>query len=559
MKYTPDEGAKPFMYRVGMGEMPGFRGMDRDSDPGAIAPNRFHLLQNVRLEGPPASRRLICRGGQTKLSAVAITGTVKGLFEMGLDQGEEDLVSLGKLPDIMMLGNVLPGTGVDSTGATAGGTVDGQIGTQIGTVADFHIGYVINMDNGSKIVLTEHPGRVATNKRVTIHRILGTYSHPDDGGLDLVMEDLASIDGLIPAAEVTPFISHAIQFRDGIVFSTTDNNMSVWAWKPREELPRKDFITSGGFLTRDTRNERIDRRRKPEGIKRIYTGAGSPPPSGTDSSRIMIGATSEYLLLCRSAANTLSGQAPIWAGQVLFSPDPFPDQGHIATWTNVTVPATIIDSFSPLSVGLYGDKIYVGGSGKETGYTLLGTTADNAHVGWVLFSWTPGATSLAQIDSIAHSWSTGAGIHQYATVERAGYVSQAVVLEANNTTTLYLVGQREPPTTRTLSSRWSLSKYDGTTLTVLHHDFEFDPTNTGQITRDFIETFVKNGSLYLVFYGADGTLMVPVTGRYDIHESDGTDTTTFTVGGNFLSNPSLGQQIPDFDDLLPDLRRAVRT
>ena len=99
MKWTPTPDSKPFTYRVGMGDMPGFRGMDRDSDPA-----RFHLLQNVRLEGPPQSRRVICRGGQSKLHTAALSKTPRGNFEFGLDRGGDGGSSdISMRPDIVLL------------------------------------------------------------------------------------------------------------------------------------------------------------------------------------------------------------------------------------------------------------------------------------------------------------------------------------------------------------------------------------------------------------------------------------------------------------------------
>lgn len=74
----PEAGNRsPFRLRVGV-EVDTWRGVNKESDPGAIADSQFQSAINVRIL-PNGS--VICRGGQSKLFGNALGGCVTGIFD----------------------------------------------------------------------------------------------------------------------------------------------------------------------------------------------------------------------------------------------------------------------------------------------------------------------------------------------------------------------------------------------------------------------------------------------------------------------------------------------
>lgn len=76
-KKTLAPGFKRAEFRPGIAKFPGFQGIDRQSDPGAIAPNRFYQLQNVRIR----DGEIVSRGGLSKVRDSAENGCIVGLFD----------------------------------------------------------------------------------------------------------------------------------------------------------------------------------------------------------------------------------------------------------------------------------------------------------------------------------------------------------------------------------------------------------------------------------------------------------------------------------------------
>lgn len=68
--------------RTGVGGFPPLRGMDKESDPGAIPDNEFAEVVNMRIN---LDGILQSRGGQGKVYDVALTGKIEGIFEAGVD------------------------------------------------------------------------------------------------------------------------------------------------------------------------------------------------------------------------------------------------------------------------------------------------------------------------------------------------------------------------------------------------------------------------------------------------------------------------------------------
>lgn len=70
----------PYEARTGLGSFPPLRGVDKESDPGAIDDNEFAYLENVRInpDGIVESR-----GGQSPIHTVALSGAVEGIFDAG--------------------------------------------------------------------------------------------------------------------------------------------------------------------------------------------------------------------------------------------------------------------------------------------------------------------------------------------------------------------------------------------------------------------------------------------------------------------------------------------
>lgn len=72
--------AGPYEARTGVGGFPPLRGMDKESDPGAIADNEFAHVENMRVN---IDGILQSRGGQDKVYSVALSGAIEGIFEAG--------------------------------------------------------------------------------------------------------------------------------------------------------------------------------------------------------------------------------------------------------------------------------------------------------------------------------------------------------------------------------------------------------------------------------------------------------------------------------------------
>lgn len=70
----------PYDARTGVEGFPPLRGMDKESDPGAIADNEFAHVENMRVN---IDGILQSRGGQDKVYAVALSGAIEGIFEAG--------------------------------------------------------------------------------------------------------------------------------------------------------------------------------------------------------------------------------------------------------------------------------------------------------------------------------------------------------------------------------------------------------------------------------------------------------------------------------------------
>jgi len=67
----------PLILRAGI-TFPGWAGMNRENDPGAIADNQFFYAQNVRIYG----NEIVSRGGQEKIHDAAMDGCVLGFFSL---------------------------------------------------------------------------------------------------------------------------------------------------------------------------------------------------------------------------------------------------------------------------------------------------------------------------------------------------------------------------------------------------------------------------------------------------------------------------------------------
>lgn len=458
MKNAPGPDQTPFMYRVGVTEGLSFGGMDRLSDPGGIAPNRFHLLLNARHEGSITARNVRCRGGQTKLNTSAIFGTPKGIFEMGILSGQDadpsqltaysiqgtDGVSFTVLNDALTLpiaGSNLPH--LDSSTSRREQAV------------------VLN--TGETILLSADQNASGT-MRLTLFS-LSVLKKPSGGdsfvtGVAIAQVDLGAwVTGT--TQDALSFVQSAIAFRDGIVFAVSTFPIEIWWWRP-----------SAGFSRVFT---------SPSWPSPVTLGLGPSAPYTSFSSgvnRVILAANTEGVLaiftnrlVVQSPFSSLNGIPKILStNRAKFSFDP------LTTWTDVALPTGTIDRFRAESAAFFGGKFWIGGAGITSGYVLksfgAGNGVDNLNSGHVLLSWDPQSpTATALLAEYFKLWPDTAADPENTTFPDSGYgVRTLLPLQFQGLAPLLYEFYELPSTGPPLQpapARFQVAKWDGATRTVL--------------------------------------------------------------------------------------------
>jgi len=559
MKWTPTPDSKPFTYRVGMGDMPGFRGMDRDSDPGAVAPTRFHLLQNARLDGPPQSRRVICRGGQSKLHTAALSKTPRGIFEFGLDRGGDGGSStISMRPDIVLLANAPAdasfGCGFMADGVIFGNNPQGALNHVPGDVGAAAVpGYVsfvpcavqveqgefdrtvrlqrkgTSLDKGgAKDRLERDPTlgfrRNTVSSRVGYFMAVGiTYDgatagdpafiriyqvSPSDtranerGALSISVAAQLEFTGTTLAAGQGRFITDVIPYRGGILFAlktktaANGDTTQVWKWSP----------ANGFTLLRST---------------------------ATSLAHCYLAASSDAVVAFHTTAfDDVTMTIPTLATNIVeWAFDPF------TSWQSISLDAAVVDRFRAESAFFWRNKFYFGGSGIETAYVLLDTEADNAHTGPAMYAWTLGAATASVLSgSFVKPWPTtpwvGSGLQA-----RFGQGYTAFAVLGRSLYALYEDSPQNPGSGfQALFTRFWVAKYDGTTFTT-----QFGYTGVGNSSPDVatiraIDLFSGHGRLYAVGQLSSSTL------RLGTSVVDNASSWAFTgSAGSTFASSNIGQ------------------
>ncbi len=169
----PELGTKsPFRLRLGI-DIDRFRGVNKESDPGAIQDTEFQELRNVRLlpSGAVAARK-----GQEALNTSAVTGCVTGIFD------DEDVIGTNKLYYTQISG----GTDLLRT-----------INTH-DTIASLHSGDELNSEY--RRCLADFDGVLISSKEdsddlYSVNPSTGAYTHIADLSGDNFTADFAHFDG----------------------------------------------------------------------------------------------------------------------------------------------------------------------------------------------------------------------------------------------------------------------------------------------------------------------------------------------------------------------------